>query len=349
MANKKDSGFHLFVLKDGKQLMNYRLSYGIDQMSFDSEGRLWMATRDNHLLVFTLHPEQPEKYIQLQKDYFKQLPNISPRSITVDKNNNVWIGTRYDGLYRLSFSKNKLISHTQFTTKNGLTDNFIYNLHCDDNNNVWIGTQTGLDKIFLKDGQYIISNTSKTYNFFQSVVKITTQKNNTVWALTNEGNILKVSPASQPFPEMAPSLLLSLKINNKEYENTKNSFSYSDNNLSFHVAAPSFTDERSIRYSYLLEGSGNNNWSEASNVAGFNVINLAAGKYTFKVKSEFPEAMYPPQTLSYEFIIEPPYWQTWWFQVTIALLGIGVLAAIIRFYYRRKLEKNPAVGESTGN
>ncbi len=116
-------------------------------------------------------------------------------------------------------------------------------------------------------------------------------------------------------------------------------FSYHQNNLLFNVAAPSFIDEKSIRYSFLLEGSGNNTWSEPSNIAFFNVMNLAPGKYTLKSRSEFPEAMYPVQTLSYSFVIKPPYWQTWWFRAGIGILGIGILVAGVRFYYRRKLEK----------
>jgi ligand-binding sensor domain-containing protein len=240
LYRKNGSTNYLCVLKEGKlYLMDYPISYATDQMTFDQQGRLWMVTRDNHLLVFTIHPQQPEKYIQLLKEYFKELPKMSARSIAVDKNNNVWIGTRYNGLYRLEFNGVRLKSYKQFTTRNGLTDNFIYNLHCDNNNTVWIGTQSGLDKIFWKDGRYLIGNVSKTYNFFQSVLKIITTKDNTVWSLTNEGNILKISPTSIGTPVPAPSLFLSsLHVNNREHHNFGNSFSYLENNLSFHVAAP---------------------------------------------------------------------------------------------------------------
>ncbi|MFN2440319.1 MAG: two-component regulator propeller domain-containing protein, partial [Chitinophagaceae bacterium] len=345
ITKKNDGTFSLDVLKDGKYLMDYPISYTADQMAFDRQGRLWVVTRDNHLIVFTIHPDQPGKYLQMQKDYFKELPQMSPRSITIDKNNYVWVGTRYNGLYRLEFNGGKLKSYRQFTTRNGLTDNFIYNLHADENNMIWIGTQAGLDKLFWKNDRYIISNIGKTYNFFQSVFKIITTKDNTAWAVTGERNILKIS-SSNISPVTPPALLLtSLEVNNRDYYGSKNSFSYKENNLSFHVAAPSFTDERSIRYGYLLEGSGNNNWSVPSNDAIFNVINLAPGKYSLKVRSEFPEAMYPAQTLAYPFIIKPPFWQTWWFIAGVGMLGIGALIFVIRFYYRRKLEKQIVILE----
>ena len=122
-------------------------------------------------------------------------------------------------------------------------------------------------------------------------------------------------------------------------------FSFHENNLSFTVAAPSFFDENSIRYSYLLEGSGNENWSEPSNTSSFNFINLSPKHYTLKIRSDFPEAMYPSQAISYSFTIMPPWWQTWWFGTGIAIAAVAVLVFVLRFYFRRRLEKERIVLE----
>jgi ligand-binding sensor domain-containing protein/two-component sensor histidine kinase len=340
-VKKDDSIFLLSVFKNGRHITDYRISYSVDQMTFDRKGRLWMVTRDDHLLLFTLHPEEPLRYLQLQKEFVKDLPvQMGARSLTVDNDGNVWIGTRYKGIYYLKLKNFQIVSMEQFTAKNGLTDNFIYQLHCGPDNTIWVGTQTGLDKIFWKEGRYIISNISKTYNYFQTINRILTTTDNTVWALTSERNILKISsaPVSSAAPP-PPLLLTSLQVNNRDQPCSVNRFSYHENNLSFYVAAPSFADERSIRYSYLLDGSGNNNWSEPSNNAIFNVINLATGTYTLKVRAEFPEAMYPVQLLEYSFIINAPWWQTWWFRLFAGLFFGAMVVLAVRFYYRRKLEK----------
>jgi len=342
LAQKNDSIFFLSVFRNDRHVMDYHISYATDQMTFDKAGRLWIVTRDDHLLVFTLHPEEPLRYLQLQKEFIKELPaQMGPRSITLDNEDNVWIGTRYKGLFHLKIKNLRIVSTRQLTAKNGLTDNFIYHLHCGADNTIWVGTPNGLDKIFWKDDRYIISNISKTYNYFQAIHRIVTTSDNTAWALTSEGNILKISSPEIPSTAKAPRLVLtSLQVNNRERPDTVNSFSYRENNLSFYVAAPSFTDERSIRYSYLLDGSGNNNWSEPSNNASFNVINLAPGKYTLKVRAEFPEAMYPMQLLEYAFIINAPWWQTWWFRILASLFLGGFVILAVRFYYRRKLENH---------
>jgi signal transduction histidine kinase len=49
--------------------------------------------------------------------------------------------------------------------------------------------------------------------------------------------------------------------------------------------------------------------------------------------------MYPVQMLEYPFIINAPWWQTWWFRLLAGLLFAGILILAVRFYYRRKLEK----------
>ena len=332
---------YLYVLKDDKVLMKQPVSNFIDQMAFDRKGSLWMGTRDNLVLKFSLHPEEPSRYLQMENNYPKKLADLNPRAITIDRNDNVWIGTRFNGVYMFHCDDAEFKPVAQFTTRTGLTDNFVYTLACDSNNTIWVGTQTGLDKIFKKDDQYIIGNVSKNNNFFQTVGKIVTTKNNTVWALTNGGVILKTSEnlSSTTVLSMPTLLFTSMQVNNQPYADSSKKFSYRQNNFSFTVAATSFIDERSIKYSYLLEGSGNGTWSQPSNNSTFNFINLSPGRYTLKMRSEFPEAIYPSQTITYSFTISPPWWHTWLFSAGAALAMLALLFVGIRFYYRRKLEK----------
>src|SRR5205085_812692 len=225
-----------------KMIYEQTIGFITDQLAIDGPGNLWLATRSGHLMVFAIHPDQPTGYLQLLKDFSKELPFSSPRSITIDTGNNIWIGTRYDGIFKLKITDLKIQSVLQFSTSNGLTDNFVYTLGSDRNNNIWAGTQSGLDKIFLKDGDYIISNVSRNNNFFQSIRKIVSDDNNTVWALSNEGTILKISPYNKQLPSPPPVLISLLKVNDKLYTDPVSTFPYQQNNFLFSVASPSFTD-----------------------------------------------------------------------------------------------------------
>lgn len=336
----KDTSFYLTVIYENKVVMDYEVSYSVDQLSLDDAGRLWIVTRDNHLVSFTLHPEQPSHYLRLLKDFSSELPFKGARSLTIDKNGNAWVGTRYNGLYFLKITNMQLDSSKQFTTRQGLTDNFIYRLYCDENNTIWVGTQTGLDKIFIKNGKYIIENITKSINIYQTISKITSGDKNITWALTSAGTIIKVSSNTSIGQTSAPPLLLtSLMVNDLPCSDTIRTFAHDENNFSIRVASPSFIDERSILYSYQLKGSGKNNWSEPSNNSTFNFINLAPGTYELKLKADFPASRYAPQLLTYSFIVSSPFWQTWWFRFAVIGIVIVMMYFVVREYYRRIFER----------
>ena len=346
LIQRNDSSYYLSVIKDDKIIFEYKISYMADQLTIDNSGKLWLATRSNHIMVFRINASDPSNYLQLENDFHLGLPEMNPRSIAVDGNGKVWVGSRYNGLYQFKQHGSSLTLMNQYTVKEGLTDNFIYTLLCDNNNTVWIGTQTGLDKIFARDGKYIIANPGKNNNIFQAVFKISIASNGTVWAMNNDGTLVKILPENSDEKIPAPPLLLtSVKVNDSLTHDNPHKFSYLQNNFSFSVATPSFFDEKSIRYSYLLEGSSNTHWSEPSNVSTFNFINLTPGHYTLHVKADYPEEKYPSQTITYSFTILPAWWQTWWFRLTLGLFIISAGVLINRSYLKRKLEKQKLILE----
>src|SRR4030095_6702771 len=164
---------------------------------------------------------------------------------------------------------------------------------------------------------------------------------NRAYALTTSGFLLQISNPEKAKMNKGPQLLLQeMRVNAQMEGMDKKKFRYKENNLSFLVAAPSFIDEKQVSYSYLLEGSGNKQWSDTTSTNSvINLTNLSAGKYLLKVKAFFPSNAYTPAELSYPFEITPPWWQTWWFRSVSVLLIIGLLIIAVRFYYRRKLEK----------
>ncbi|MFZ1679354.1 MAG: ATP-binding protein [Saprospiraceae bacterium] len=345
---ENDSTFNLYVLKDLEVVMKQKLTFALDQMAFDSNHLLWTATRDNKLIVYSLHPESPERYLHVEDDFSEAIKGIGPRAIALDKTENVWIGTRYNGIYQFTFKEKKMHSSLHFTTHEGLTDNFYYHLYCDADNTLWAGSQTGLDKISFKNGAYVIENITKSKNMFQGIYNVINVSKDMIWALTSNGEIITVSGTDSRRMIMPPAFFItSLFVNDVEYDvDIDHSFTYDHNNLSIRVAAPSFTDEKSILYSYHLKGSNKNSWSQPSNTALFNFINLSPGAYELYIKAEFPAAKYPPQTLIYSFNIRPPFWRTWWFLITLSLLIISLFVLALRYSFTRKLVKQRLILES---
>ncbi|HTQ27188.1 MAG TPA: two-component regulator propeller domain-containing protein, partial [Puia sp.] len=345
VLNQNNTSFYLLVFRNGRIITQMPVRAIPDHLVTDKHGRLWLVTRDNHLLVYGIHPNEPAHYLQLLHDYSTELPPVSPRSLALDNDGNIWIGTRFSGLVKIVFQGDRIRSFTQLSTRDGLTDNFVYVLHCDKENNVWAGTQTGLDKISLKNGTYTINNISKSNGFFQTIHSIVSGDNNTVWALTMEGTLLRITSTPAALPAPPPVLISLLKVNDSAVSGPVNRFPYHQNSFIFNIAAPSFTDEKSIRYSYLLGGSANDKWSDPSGNASLNFINLPPGKYTLNVRAEFPNSMYEPQQNQFAFVILPPWWQTWWFRICMLAMIAMLIVFLIRNYVGRKLARQRTVLE----
>ena len=320
---------------------------GIERIFLDRNNLLWAVTRYAGIDIFSLHPENISKYLQPVYHFTNDKIIGSPRSFTIDKTGLIWIGTREDGLVAYKHNGSRLDEVYHFNVSNGLTDNFVTSLACDSLDNIIAGTQTGLDRIAYYEKSYRVENLSKSSNFFAYIKQVWVDERNQACALTNTGVFLQLSPSSKNKENKPPQLLLEeIKVNTESTVPFKKNFLYKENNISFLLAAPSFIDEKQVTYSYLLEGSGNKRWSDTTSVnAVINLTNLSSGKYLLKVKAFFPSTSYSPAELSYHFEITPPWWQTWWFKIIIGLLIVGFLFIAIRFYYRRKLEKEKAILE----
>lgn len=312
----------------------------LEVIALDKNNLLWIISRYSEIRAFSIHPENPSQYLREVYRFSKEQFRGSPRSFVFDKNGLLWIGTRDDGLvgYRQEGDRLKQLYH--FHTGNGLTDNFIYTLACDSLNNIIVGTQTGLDRVLRVDeNSFRIENLSKSNNYFARISQCWADAEQ-AYARSYTGTILQVSKPSTGKPDYRPQLLLEeIKVNAQPIA-LKNSFRHKENNISFAVAAPSFIDEKQVAYSYLLEGSGNKQWSDTTPANSLiNLTNLSAGNYVLKMKAFFFSTSYAPSELSYSFKITPAWWQTSWFRSGISLLGIGLLLTAMRFYYKRRLEK----------
>ena len=144
---------------------------------------------------------------------------------------------------------------------------------------------------------------------------------------------MRVHKREDTIPAKTPRFFISQIIAGKEsYQanDTFRHFTHNQNNISFFVAAPFFYNEKEVRYSYMLSGASNHQWSVPSSEAAFHFVSLAPGNYTIRLKAEFPAARFPPQLISYSFVVNPSWWQTWWFRGLMVLILIGVFIDILR-------------------
>ncbi len=335
----KENSSVLSISPEGKKYV-YPLGNYVDEIAVDNQDHVWVISRGTPLQSYLISPG-PDSCLRFIHDYKNELPPIAARSITLDNAGHVIIGSRDQGIFILNFRGTRLLSVKNISVKDGLTDDFIYSVACDKFNNIWVGSQSGLD-ILHPDGQgFFVDNITRNNNIFETILSIKTNAAGDGFARCIEGNILHVINLANNMPAAEPELFVSsVLVNDKPVYPRSSSLqlSHSENSISFSVAAPSFFDEHAVLYSYRLQGS-NNNWSTPSHQSVFNFLNLFPGHYTLHVRAVFPAHRHADKEMSYSFFIRPAWYQTWLFRIIAGLLAIGMMIAGIRFYYRRRLER----------
>lgn len=346
----------LTVLLDGK-VLRQPLPPHADQVAVDRLGRIWTATRDDKLLVYQIdRTTATGPSLRLIHSYAGQeMPALNPRSLAIDSAGRVWVGTRDRGLYCFFFDDLQLRSYQAITVGNGLSENFVAYLLCDDRNDIWACMPTGLARIRVTDGSssgsssgdlsgsshFTVDDIIPSHDLYQRIYGIVSSHGGVQWAMADEG-ILRIATAPDKKYDYIPPILFSKVLVADEPVtgplNQPLSLPYDRNTLAFYLGTPTFVDEVPTRYTYLLEGSRNPKWSTPSVQSAINFVNLPPGRYTLRVRALFPTGRYPEQATFYSFEITPPWWQTWWFRLSVITGLVGLFLLWFRYYVHSRLE-----------
>lgn len=97
---------------------------------------------------------------------------------------------------------------------------------------------------------------------------------------------------------------------------------YTDNSITIDITTHSYTQTNGIMY--FMEGVDKEWHTSANREVVYNY--LAPGSYTFKTKVTKADRVEADRVTELKIVIEPPFWNTWWFY------GLLVLSAIAVFY-----------------
>ena len=105
---------------------------------------------------------------------------------------------------------------------------------------------------------------------------------------------------------------------------------YNDNLISFEFATLNFIPSHSNKYAYTMEGF-DDKWIKAGSRTVAYYTKLSPGKYVFRVKALDGDIISKNKGASIQIIIEPPFWQTWWFYLLLAAVFIGLVYIVIKW------------------
>lgn len=141
-------GNRLYLYKNNKK----ELYLALDPV--DAHIRILRETSEKRLIIGTLasgvYIADPNKKVR------KVIQNISQvSSIFEDSRQNIWIGSWYNGLFRIE-KNGRVRNYLPDSSKpaNSLSSTFVRAITQDNNDVLWIGTRKGLDKLFIDKQQF---------------------------------------------------------------------------------------------------------------------------------------------------------------------------------------------------
>ncbi|MDR2920141.1 MAG: response regulator [Tannerella sp.] len=330
-------------------------SRSIDYLYEDSEGGIWIASRNNGIYCYNKSNDDLQNF-----SYNADGTGLSDNFINYifeDSDRNIWIATHEGGICKYNKRSD---TFTTFTTKDGLPSNTIYSIIESNNGNLWISTNNGLSCLNIDD--YTFTNYSvseglpnKQFNY-NSAWKA---QDGLLFFGTINGMIAFYPEDLQTIKNIAKVEFSSLKILGNtirpEDENSPlhksiaeteeiklNSEQAKSFTLDFTV--PTLSHPNSIFFAIKL--NTDRDWSYIGAQNHITYANLPPGEYMLQIKAAFNNRWTGNEPVkSMRIIISPPFWKS-----TIAYiiyLGLLILSAFLIFLSvkRRQDEKRMILAE----
>ncbi|MGL1958199.1 MAG: ATP-binding protein [Colwellia sp.] len=278
-----------------------------------------------------------ERFVPEENKFYKiEIAGLDRvNNIFVDDHAIVWLATS-TGLIRYNSKTNE---SELFTTKHGLSENFVVSIEKDQQGNLWLGTRLGLNQFnplthefrVFTIGEGLVSN---IFNRFSHLLA-----NDGTMYFGGPDGINVFDPMNLPINNHIPNIIISdIKLHQQSIamssiEGTTSPFrflqalnlNFNDNDLEFEFSALDFISPQNNHYRYRLRGF-DENWHEVdSNGRRVRFINLSPGTYRFEVKGSNSEGTWNNVGTGVDIVIFPPWWQTWWAYTLFVLMTLVLL------------------------
>ncbi len=270
------------------------------------------------------------------------LPSNTVRSLYEDQHGTLWVGTYDGGLGRFANDR-----FTRYDTAKGLYDDGVFGILEDARGNLWMSSNRGIYSVALSQLNAVAEGkldavTSIPYGkgdgmlniecdggAWPSAVKASDGK---LWFPTQDG-LAVVDPASVHVDRTPPHVIIeSATVNGNPAPLGPTLRLAADRTLlEIGYTATSFIKPLQIRFKYRLNGL-ESTWNDAGARRTAYYSHVPPGSYTFQVIAGNSDGTWNMVGQSFEVVVLPPFYRTWWFEG--ALLCMLLLALAMAWRWR---------------
>ena len=248
------------------------------------------------------------------------------------KNNKIVLGTNGKGVYILN-SQHEIQGH--YTSKNGLSSNFVSNILIENDHAIWCCTSAGLNRI---NYQLNVTNPVDQFNLSGDLISNEIWDleifNDTLWIGAQSG-LACIAKKDIELDHLAKSnfnLKFIKLLVNEQMTNflCSSQFNAKQNEIEFNYTGISFRKLPKLKYRYKLVGA-DQEWKYTF-LRGIKYSSLAPNKYDFIVQASDGYSPWHLNEIRYKFEILPPFYKTWWF--ILGTITLVIFLIYLFFKYR---------------
>jgi ligand-binding sensor domain-containing protein len=311
-------------------------SITISSLCSISKDNLLIATKGKGLVVMNTANRQFDK-VDLTKDQeVSAINNSIINAVYKDHTNNIWIGTEGGGLW---LTDEHLSTFKNYSVKNGLQSMSIDQVTEDDEDQIWLNTNIGLEIIDVLHNRFVQYSAKDGLSINQPDYLIKKSSGDLLRFDFNGLHIFRSSSINLN-KDVPPIYINQMQVLDKTfpvYKDTVIYLKYDENYISFSYVALNYTQSFKNRYSYKLDGL-DKKWVDAADRRFATYANIGSGTYTFHVKASNNNGVWNETGAKVTFIIDPPWWNTWWFYAFAIVFVGSIIYALFQFRLQQQIK-----------
>ncbi|WP_139957009.1 hybrid sensor histidine kinase/response regulator transcription factor [Flavicella sediminum] len=255
----------------------------------------------------------------------------------------VWAATA-SGISKLSYNKEKkeYIVQKNYTTHQGLSNNYVTSIVAENEDVLWFGTHNGVNRFDQNSENF--STYYKGFGFLSN--RITGRsayysKEGELYFGLNNGLVSFNPKTFNPSTYKYKVFIEDIEVNGVSGKTNKDlrHLNHYQNNLTFQISVPNYISPSAVKYRYKLENSEKGWIVNFVNSPTFTLNNLAVGNYQLLLQCTNEDGKWNSEIQRLVFFINPPFWLTWWFVFLSGTLVAASLFLSIRFTIIRQTRK----------
>ena len=282
-----------------------------------ADGMVWVAASlqyPHYILGDSLYSLRDSSYL---------VPAL--HGIALDKSGQVWFNTLSDGILKLGDE-----GVEQVALRDSEDFQEIQSIVFDKHNRLLVFANQGMQILDTETGSSVYLDEQSGLGYRYPVLNaVFTDREEQIWFGTNTG-IIKYNPDYLYVAEQKPRVHIStLRLFDSSVDRSRTRFGHRSNNFTFGYTGLWYKNPSRLTFRYMLEGY-DLDWYRYDRNRVIAYPKLPPGDYSFQVEVSIDgHSWNRPEEGVYEFRIVPPFWQRWWFVISMILIIImGVLLYI---------------------